>query len=42
MDKNLENMHVNPFDNVDHLINQLSAAYEQRGDPVIDWKVDSL
>jgi len=42
MDKNLENMHVNPFDNVDHLINQLSAAYEQRGDPVIDWKVESL
>lgn len=42
MDKNLENMHVNPFDNVDHLINQLTAAYEQRGDPVIDWKVESL
>ena len=28
IDKNLENIHVNPFDNVDQLINQLSAIYE--------------
>ena len=42
MNKNLENIHVNPFDNIDHLINQLGVAYEQRGDPVIDWKMDTL
>lgn len=43
MDKNLENIHVEPFDNIDHLINnQLGVAYEQRGDPVIDWKLDTL
>ena len=42
MDKNLENIHVNPFDNMDHLINQLGRIYEERGDPVIDWKVNSL
>ena len=41
-DKNLENIHVNPFDNVDHLVNQLSTAYEQRGDPVLDWNIPSL
>ena len=42
LDKNLENLHVNPFDNVDHLINNLSVAYEMRGDPVLDWRVEQL
>ena len=42
MEKNLDNVHVNPFDNIDHLINQLGKMYAERGDPVIDWKVDSL
>jgi len=42
MDKNLENIHVNPFDNVDVLLNQLTNAYEMRGDPVLDWRVPSL
>ena len=27
MDKNIDNVHVNPFDNVDHLINQLGKIY---------------
>lgn len=42
MDKNLENIHVNPFDNVDALINQLAQAYEMRGDPVLDWRKEQL
>ena len=42
MDKNLENIHVNPFDNVDALLKQLSTAYEMRGDPVIDWRKPQL
>ena len=42
MDKNIDNVHVNPFDNVDHLVNQLGRIYEERGDPVIDWNVASL
>lgn len=33
---------MNPFDNMDHLINILTTAYEQRGDPVIDWRTNSL
>lgn len=41
-DKNLDNIHVNPFDNVDQLINQLGVAYEQRGDSVVDWQVPKL
>ena len=42
LDKNLENIHVSPFDNVDHLINTMSTAYEIRGDPVLDWRVAQL
>ena len=42
MDKNIENVHVNPFDNTDHLINKLGKIYEERGDKVLDWRVDAL
>lgn len=40
VDKNLDNILVKPFDNVESLIQQMTALYEEKGDPVIDWKQD--
>ena len=42
VDKNLDNILINPFDNVEVLINKMTSLFEQRGDPVVDWKADQL
>ena len=42
MDKNVDNVHVDPFENMDTFINKLGRIYEERGDPVLDWNVNSL
>ena len=41
-DKNIENIHVNPFDSVEQLVKQLGIQYEQRGDPVVEWNLANV
>lgn len=40
--KNLENIHINPMDSAVQLLKQLGTAYENRGDPVLNWNMDQL
>lgn len=42
MDKNLENVQVSPFDNVEALLTQMGKLYEARGDPVTEWNLSTL
>ena len=42
VDKNVDNILLKPFDNVKSLIIKLTELFEQRGDPVLDWKEDAL
>ena len=42
VDKNVDNILLKPFDNAKSLVIKLTEVFEQRGDPVLDWKEDQL
>lgn len=37
----LDNIAVQPFDSVADLVKIIFTIFEQRGDPIIDWKVEN-